>query len=100
MARKKSEEQPVTKTDQRDMLAGDVIDSINKRFKDMPDKAAHYLDDPAVTSDVKEWISTGSSILDLAISNRPHGGFPIGRIVEITGLEASGKSLLASHALA
>jgi len=36
----------------------------------------------------------------LAISNRPHGGFPVGRITEITGLEASGKSLLAAHTLA
>ena len=39
-------------------------------------------------------------MLDLAISNRPNGGFPVGRIIEITGLEASGKSLLAAHALA
>ena len=39
-------------------------------------------------------------MLDLAISNRPHGGFPVGRITEITGLEASGKSLLAAHTLA
>jgi len=39
-------------------------------------------------------------MLDLAISNRPNGGFPVGRITEITGLEASGKSLLAAHALA
>ncbi len=39
-------------------------------------------------------------MLDLAISNRPYGGFPVGRITEITGLEASGKSLLAAHTLA
>jgi len=39
-------------------------------------------------------------MLDLAISNRPFGGFPVGRITEITGLEASGKSLLAAHTLA
>ena len=39
-------------------------------------------------------------MLDLAISNRKEGGFPVGRISEITGLEASGKSLLAAHALA
>jgi recombination protein RecA len=39
-------------------------------------------------------------MLDLAISNRPHGGFPVGRITEVTGLEASGKSLLAAHTLA
>jgi recombination protein RecA len=39
-------------------------------------------------------------MLDLAISNRPHGGLPVGRITEITGLEGSGKSLLAAHAIA
>ena len=39
-------------------------------------------------------------MLDLAISNRKEGGFTVGRITEITGLEASGKSLLAAHALA
>jgi recombination protein RecA len=36
----------------------------------------------------------------LAISNRPNGGLPVGRITEITGLEGSGKSLLAAHAIA
>jgi recombination protein RecA len=38
-------------------------------------------------------------MLDLAISNRKYGGFPVGRVSEITGLEQSGKSLLAAHAL-
>ena len=35
----------------------------------------------------------------MPISNRPNGGFPVGRIVEVTGLEMSGKSLLAAHTL-
>ena len=39
-------------------------------------------------------------MLDLAISNRPNGGIPVGRITELTGMEASGKSLLAAHLLA
>ena len=39
------------------------------------------------------------TILDLAISNRKNGGFPVGRVSEITGLEQSGKSLLAAHVL-
>ncbi len=51
-------------------------------------------------STITDWISTGCDILDLAISNRPHAGIPVGRITEITGLEASGKSLLAAHLLA
>jgi len=36
---------------------------------------------------VKNWISTGSDVLDLIISNRPHSGVPSGRIIELTGLE-------------
>ena len=43
-------------------------------------------------TDVTDWVGTGST-LDLAISNRPHGGLA-GRITEINGLEGSGKSLI------
>ena len=64
-------------------------------------KVAYFLDGAEDTpTDLTEWISTGSSLLDLAISNRSHGGLPVGRITEITGMEASGKSLLAAHLLA
>tara|TARA_R110000744_G_scaffold248351_2_gene364758 strand:+ start:608 stop:1738 length:1131 start_codon:yes stop_codon:yes gene_type:complete len=83
----------------RDELATVLAASLNKQFKDY--KVAHFLDGTEDTpTDLTEWISTGSSTLDLAIANRPHGGIPVGRITEITGLEASGKSLLAAHILA
>ena len=83
----------------RDELATVLAASLNKQFKDY--KVAHFLDGSEDTpTDLTEWISTGSSTLDLAIANRPHGGIPVGRITEITGLEASGKSLLAAHILA
>jgi len=49
---------------------------------------------------VNGWISTGAAMLDVAISNRPYGGIPVGRITELTGLEQSGKSLLSAHLLA
>ena len=39
-------------------------------------------------------------MLDVAISNRPFGCLPVGRITEITCLEQSGKSLVSSHLLA
>jgi len=82
----------------RDELASVLADSLNKQFKGM--KVAYFLDGADKTpTDLTEWISTGSSILDLAISNRPNGGLPVGRITEITGMEASGKSLLAAHLL-
>ena len=89
-----------TKSELSDELASALVDNLNKKFKDVNYKVAYFLDgDTDTPADVKEWISTGSSMLDLAISNRPNGGFPVGRITEVTGLEASGKSLLAAHAL-
>jgi recombination protein RecA len=98
---KKKTETEQSKEAVADSLAEILADSINKQFKGQNLKTAFFLagDSDAPTS-VKEWISSGCSMLDLAISNRPHGGFPVGRITEITGLEASGKSLLAAHALA
>lgn len=46
---------------------------------------------------VESFISTGSTLLDYKIANRPNGGVPVGRITEIIGGEGSGKSLLAYH---
>ena len=83
----------------RDELASVLADSLNKKFKDF--KAAHFLSGAEETpTDLTEWVGTGSSLLDLAISNRPDGGFPVGRIVELQGMEASGKSLIVAHTLA
>lgn len=89
-----------SKAENRDELALLLQKTINDKYK-KTGKVAFFLggQDDAAT-EVKEWISTGSSTLDIAISNKPNGGFPIGKIIEITGLEASGKSLLASHAIA
>jgi recombination protein RecA len=85
----------------QDDLASVLADNLNKKFKSSNYKVAYFLEgDTDAPSEVNEWVSTGSTMLDLAISNRPNGGLPVGRIIEITGLEASGKSLLAAHALA
>ena len=93
---KKKEVKPTNKSDD---LATVLAESLNKAYKD-EGKVAFFLsegDDPSLITD---WISTGSSLLDLAISNRPNGGIPAGRITELTGLEQSGKSLLSGHILA
>ena len=82
----------------RDELAQKLADSLNKKFKDF--KAVHFLGSEDTQADLSEWVSTGSTTLDLAISNRPNGGLPVGRIAEFTGLEASGKSLIMAHLLA
>ena len=83
----------------RDELAEVLAGELNKQFKSH--QVAYFLDGVQETpTDVTEWVSTGSTLLDLAISNKPHGGFAAGRIAEINGLEGSGKSLIGAHALA
>ena len=88
MAKKKEE------LDLADILAGEL----NKQAKD--NKVAFFLDDDSAPTNVDGWVSTGCAMLDVAISNRPYGGLPVGRIVEVTGLEQSGKSLVSAHLLA
>lgn len=80
-------------------LTGDLIKTLNTKFKGTSEKSAFYLSDSEVTSEVTGWVPSGNDILDIVMSNRPHGGYAIGRITEISGLEGSGKSLLAAHAL-
>jgi recombination protein RecA len=81
----------------RDDLAVQLAESLNKVNDG---KVAFFLDAQEDPSQILDWVSTGNSMLDLACSNRPNGGFPCGRIIELTGLESSGKSLLGAHFLA
>ncbi|MHA2045172.1 MAG: hypothetical protein ACW99G_10275 [Candidatus Thorarchaeota archaeon] len=63
-------------------------------------KTAFSLNDPNPT-DVTDYISTGSTILDMLIANKAGDvGIPCGKLTEIVGEEASGKSLLATQILA
>lgn len=84
----------------RDELAQSIADALNKMNKD-GEKVAYFLDglDNAPT-EFTDFISTGATMLDIAISNRPHGGIAVGRITEVTGLEGSGKSLVCGHLMA
>jgi recombination protein RecA len=50
--------------------------------------------------EVEEFIPTGSTLLDYAISNRKNGGIPVGRITELIGENQAGKTLIATHILA
>ena len=79
-------------------LADILAETLNKQSKDQ--KVAFFLDSDEAPTNVEGWVSTGASLLDVAISNRPYGGLPVGRITEVTGLEQSGKSLLSAHLLA
>jgi len=77
-----------------------LINELNKD-SDKTGKVAWCLatDDDNPT-DVKEFISTGSTLLDYIITNKKNGGVPVGKLTEISGEEASGKSLLIAHLIA
>ena len=53
---------------QKDELAGVIADELNKTFKHQ--KVAYFLHEGSNPTDVVDWISTGSTILDLAIANK------------------------------
>ena len=88
MVKKKPEEGK----DNKEKVLEATVDEIRGRFGDgaiMKLGEAKHVDVDA--------ISTGSISLDLALGV---GGLPKGRIIEIFGLESSGKSTLALHAIA
>ena len=81
----------------RDELAEAIAESINKNSDG---DVAFFLDAEDDPSKITDWVSTGNSLVDLIIANRGNAGLPVGRITELTGLEASGKSLMGAHLLA
>ena len=60
---------------------------------------AHNLNEGSPTI-VKEWISTGSRWLDSIVCRGQLAGIPVGKIVEIAGLESTGKSYMAAQVAA
>ena len=60
---------------------------------------AHNLTEENPT-EVKTWIPTGSRWLDSIISRGKLSGVPVGKIVEIAGLESTGKSYMAAQVAA
>ena len=69
---------------EKDNLASVIADELNKQFKHQ--KVAYFLEEDENPTDVTDFISTGSTMLDLAISNRPNGGIAVGKITELNGL--------------
>ena len=77
----------------------ELIKELTSSFKKKSENArASYVWQSS--SNIKQYISTGNPLLDMIISNKRHGGFPVGRLTEIAGGEGAGKTLLASYALA
>ena len=48
-------------------------------------------------TEVKDWIPTGARWLDSIICKGKKAGIPVGKVVEIAGLESTGKSYLAAQ---
>jgi len=71
-------------------------DLINKKAGQ---NVAHDLKEENPT-EVKEWIPTGSRWLDSIICRGRLAGIPVGKVVEIAGLEATGKSYMAAQVAA
>jgi len=84
---------------ERDELAMLVQKELNKSQKDGT-KVSFFLDEDDDPTEVTEWVSTGSTLLDLAISNRKNGGMPVGKFVELSGPEITGKSLFCAQMIA
>lgn len=81
----------------RDALAVSLAEALNKG----DEQVAFFLDaQDDNPSTIVDWVSTGNDMLDLAIANQANSGMPVGRIIELNGLEGTGKSLLAAHVLA
>lgn len=71
---------------------GELRKSLNSKLKG----AVYDLREENPT-DVKEWISTGSTWLDAIVAKGKLAGIPVGKIIEIAGLQATGKSYLAAQ---
>jgi len=71
----------------------DLMKLVNKKAGR---NVAHDLTGDNPTS-VKEWIPTGSRWLDSIICKGQIAGIPVGKVTEIAGLEATGKSYMAAQ---
>lgn len=81
------------KTGAGKMSVSDIRSLINKRSGQ---NVAYNLNDEN-PSEVTDWIPTGSKWLDSIVCRGQSAGIPVGRITEIAGLEATGKSFLAAQ---
>jgi len=92
----KEPKQKASSTEGSDEIdTNDLIAAINKEFGM---RVAYNLATDEAPTIVKRWIDTGSILLNYAIKNTMGGGYPEGRIIEISGLPSTGKSHLAYRA--
>jgi len=76
------------------------VEALRKKLnKTIGKKLVWDLEDEDCPTEVYEWIRSGSFILDCNTNKEDIGGWPIGKICELAGLEGTGKSFLAALAL-
>ncbi len=99
MAKKEKEAQGQSRSslDEIDEMTSKLIADINKEFGA---RVAYNLNETEAPTVVKRWLDSGSVQLNYAIKNASGGGYPEGRVIEITGPPSIGKSHLAYHAAA
>ena len=78
-------------------LAKSIASGLNRSSNE---KVAFFMNDDDSPTNVDTFVSTGSTLLDMLISNREDGGLPARKVVEFHGDPGSGKSLIATHVLA
>ncbi len=79
---------------QIDDFSQELIKQINKEYGG---NIAFNLGTDTAPTDIKRWIPTGSRQLDCVLSNKTHGGYAEGRIVEIQAQPSVGKSHIGFH---
>src|SRR5688572_12388406 len=94
---KKNKESNLLTDDDTLAFVHELKDELNSKFKY---KVAYEMGDDDDLSNVKEFVSTGITLIDYCLGNRRDGGFPVGRISEMHGGEGSGKTLVALMCLA
>lgn len=104
MAKEKEEKKPKKMSDvdlSRPLDTKQTVTSLRKSLnRDGEDMVTWDLTKDDSPTHVRDFISTGSTLLDYIISNRRNGGIPCGKITELQGEESSGKSLLCAHIIA
>lgn len=108
-SKKEIETQKQVEIEDDDGFTNELLKTINKQ---VGREVAYNLGEENAPTVVNRWIPSGSRLLDAAIANGVYkrdkndvvvdwdniiGGLPEGRIIEIFGQNASGKSTLAQH---
>lgn len=98
MSKQKKTESPESSNNKINSL-DDLLNQLVKQHNALQPKSAAYGEEE-IGSAVEIFIPTGSIALDTIISNKEVGGWPCGRIVELYGEQAYGKTSICFQGMA